>query len=57
MIVGLLPAWVVGFFLVVNPEFISPLWQEPLGRVFLAAGASMELVAFVAMRKIMTIEV
>lgn len=57
MIVGLLPAWVVGFFLVVNPEFISPLWQEPLGRVFLAAGATMELVAFVAMRKIMTIEV
>jgi tight adherence protein B len=57
MIVGLLPAWVVGFFLVVNPEFISPLWEDPLGRVFLAAGATMELVAFVAMRKIMTIEV
>lgn len=57
MIVGLLPAWVVGFFLVVNPEFISPLWEEPLGRVLLAAGAAMEVVAFLAMKKIMTIEV
>lgn len=57
MIVGLLPAWVVGFFMVVNPEFISPLWEEPLGRIFLAAGGLMELTAFVTMRRIMTIEV
>lgn len=57
MIVGLLPAWVVGFFLVVNPEFISPLWEEPVGRLLLAAGATMEVVAFFAMRRIMTIEV
>ncbi len=57
LIVGLLPAWVVGFFLVVNPEFISPLWEDPLGRLFLAAGAVMEVTAFVAMRRIMTIEV
>ena len=57
MIVGLLPAWVVGFFLVVNPEFISPLWEEPVGRLLLAAGATMEVVAFIAMRRIMTIEV
>ncbi len=57
MIVGLLPAWVVGFFMVVNPEFISPLWEDPLGRIFLAAGGLMELTAFVTMRRIMTIEV
>ncbi|GMV86194.1 MAG: hypothetical protein AMXMBFR80_20490 [Dehalococcoidia bacterium] len=57
LIVGLLPAWVVGFFLVVNPEFISPLWEDSLGRLFLAAGAVMEVTAFVAMRRIMTIEV
>jgi tight adherence protein B len=57
MIVGLLPAWVVGFFMVVNPEFISPLWEDPLGRVFLAAGGLMEITAFVTMRRIMTIEV
>lgn len=57
MIVGLLPAWVVGFFLVANPEFISPLWEENLGRVLLGIGAAMEIVAFFAMRKIMAIEV
>jgi tight adherence protein B len=57
MIVGLLPLWVVGFFLVTNPDFISPLWTEPTGRILLAAGASMDAVAFVLMRYIMTIEV
>jgi tight adherence protein B len=57
MIVGLLPLWVVGFFLVTNPDYISPLWTEPTGRILLAAGASMDAVAFVLMRYIMTIEV
>ncbi len=57
MIVGILPVWVVGFFLVANPDFISPLWEENVGRVLLGLGACMEIVAMVAMRKIMSIEV
>jgi len=57
MIVGVLPIWVVGFFLVTNPDFISPLWEESIGRVLLAIGGVMEVVAFIAMRKIMSIEV
>ncbi len=57
MIVGVLPVWVVGFFLVANPDFISPLWEESVGRILLAAGAVMELVAFIAMQRIMSIEV
>lgn len=57
MIVGVLPVWVVGFFLVANPDFISPLWEENVGRMLLAAGAVMELVAFIAMNRIMSIEV
>ena len=57
MIVGLLPLWVVGFFLVTNPDFISPLWEDPTGRILLATGAAMDAVAFVLMRYIMTIEV
>lgn len=57
MIVGVLPVWVVGFFLVANPDFISPLWEENVGRMLLAAGAVMEVVAFIAMQRIMSIEV
>lgn len=57
MIVGVLPVWVVGFFLVANPDFISPLWEENVGRILLGAGAVMELVAFIAMNRIMSIEV
>ncbi len=57
MIVGLLPLWVVGFFLVTNPAFISPLWEEPTGRILLVVGATMDGLAFLLMRYIMTIEV
>jgi tight adherence protein B len=57
IIVGLLPLWVIGFFSVADPEFISPLWEETTGRWLLAAGATMEAVAFLAMNKIMKIEV
>lgn len=57
MIVGLLPFWVVGFFLVTDPEFISPLWTDEVGRLLLVSGAGLEIIAFAAMRKIMTIEV
>jgi tight adherence protein B len=57
MIVGVLPVWVVVFFLIANPDFISPLWEESVGRLLLALGATMEVVAFFAMRKIMSIEV
>ncbi len=57
MIVGLLPIWVLGVFAVADPDFISPLWEEAAGRVLLAVGLTLEIVAFFAMRHIMKIEV
>jgi tight adherence protein B len=57
LIIALLPIWVVGFFSVASPEFISPLWEETTGRLLFAGAAAMELVAVLAMRKVMSIEV
>ena len=57
MIVGLLPLWVLAFFSVTNPDFISPLWTEATGRMLLGAGLVMETTAFIVMRRIMSIEV
>ncbi len=57
LIVGLLPVWVVGFLLVTAPDFISPLWEEPLGRVLLATGITLEIVGFFVMRQVLKIEV
>lgn len=57
MIVGLLPLWVLAFFSVTNPDFISPLWTETTGRILLGAGLAMEAVAFFVMNRIMSIEV
>ena len=57
IIVGLLPLWVIAFFSVVSPDFIAPLWEDKVGRVLLATGAGLEVVAFFAMRRILKIEV
>lgn len=57
IIVGLLPIWVVGFFLVADPDFIAPLWRETAGRIMAVIGITMEVVAFFAMRKVLEIEV
>lgn len=57
MIVGLLPLWVIAFFAATAPDFVAPLWEEPLGRVFLVTGALMEIVAFFVMRQVLKIEV
>ena len=57
MIVGLLPLWVLAFFSVTNPDFISPLWTEPTGRILLGLGVAMEATAFFVMSRIMAIEV
>ncbi|MEZ4492235.1 MAG: type II secretion system F family protein [Dehalococcoidia bacterium] len=57
IIVGLLPVWVVAFFLLADPDFVSPLWTDEVGRVLLGLGAGLEIVAFLVMRRIMAIEV
>lgn len=57
LIVGLLPFWVVFFFLMTDPDFISPLWTDGVGRLLLAIGGGLEVLAFFVMRRIMTIEV
>jgi tight adherence protein B len=57
VVVGLLPLWVVGFLSVFDPDFISPLWTEPIGRLMAAGGLVMEGLAFLVMSRIMKIEV
>lgn len=56
-VVGLLPLWVLGFFYLFDPSFISPLWEESVGRLILGGGAMLELVAFFLMRRIVAIDV
>ena len=56
-IVGLLPLWVLWFFALVDPEFIAPLWEDPLGRILLGVGAVLEVSALMLMRRIAQIEV
>jgi tight adherence protein B len=57
MIVGLLPLWVIGFFMVLNPEFIAPLWNTSAGHILLLLGGGLEAVGFIAIRRVLALEV
>jgi tight adherence protein B len=56
-IIAALPIWVVGFFMLTDSELISALWRDAAGLAVMGVGATMELVALVLMRRILSIEV
>lgn len=57
IIIALLPLFVAGLFLVMAPSFISPLWEETIGRGMLGAAVMLEAAGFLLMRQVMQIEV
>jgi tight adherence protein B len=63
-VVGFLPIALVGILMVIAPEFMDPMFQKPpellglpLGVVILAIGGFMMLLGFLAIRRIVDIEV
>lgn len=57
LIVAALPVFVVGMFQFMAPELIAPLWEETTGRIILGVAIGFEVVGFMLMRRVMTIEV
>lgn len=55
-IIGLLPIVLAGAIFVLNPEYIGILFVHPLGRLLLWASAAGMAVAFIWIRKIVSIE-
>jgi tight adherence protein B len=51
------PAVMVGALYLVNPAYIAPLWEEPLGHVLLMISVAMVAVGYVLCRKMATIRV
>lgn len=57
MVVGSMPVVVgVGFY-AMNPEYIQPLFDEPLGRVMISAGITLQIIGYLWIRKIVDIEI
>lgn len=57
LLLGLLPVGVAAIMLVLNPAYMGRLFEPGLGRTILAAAAMMQIIGFVVIRRIITIEV
>lgn len=57
VVVALVPVGLAVALHLVNPDFIRPMFQHPLGLALLAVGAAMQVVGFVVIRRMVNIEV
>jgi len=56
-VIALMPVAVGGLFLVVSPDYIKPLFTDPMGRVMLGMSGFLEVIGVVVIRRILSIEV
>jgi tight adherence protein B len=52
-----LPPIIVVTMLIVNPGFIQPLFNDPIGHVLIAAGISLQTIGYFVIRRIIQIQV
>jgi tight adherence protein B len=52
-----LPPVIVVTMLIVNPSFIQPLFNDPIGHVLIAAGISLQTIGYFVIRRIIQIQV
>jgi tight adherence protein B len=57
MLLMALPPVIVVTMLILNPSFIRPLFDDPLGHVLLAAGISLQTIGYFVIRRIIQIQV
>jgi len=54
---GLMPFFIAGVMNLVNPEFMSPLWTDPLGQTMLKVLLTMMFIGILVLRRIVKIRV
>ncbi len=55
-ILGFLPIAIAGLTLMANPEFVAPLYLEPVGRAMLGAALVAQVLGFAVMHRLADIE-
>lgn len=56
-ILGALPVFLIGFILLFRPEYILPLFTQPIGWVILAVGLVLWIIGMIWMRNLVNMEV
>jgi tight adherence protein B len=57
IVIGLLPVFMFLIFMVINPDYMSLLFETTAGRLIIAGSIVMEIMGYIMIRKIMAIEV
>ena len=57
VVIGMMPIGVGLLFLLVSPEYITPLFTEPIGKLMLGMAVVLETVGIMVIRRILAIEV
>ena len=57
IVVGGLPIFMFGVFMVMSPDYMSVFLTENIGRMILLVAAGLEVLCYLAMKKIMAIEI
>ncbi|HLH77513.1 MAG TPA: type II secretion system F family protein [Candidatus Binataceae bacterium] len=56
MVVGLLPAFVLAFFSLIRPEYVSVLFHDPIGKMLLKGAVGADLLALVIIRQMLRVD-
>jgi tight adherence protein B len=57
MLLMMLPPVIIAIMLIINPDFIRPLFTDPIGHALVAAGITLQTVGYFVIRKIIQIQV
>jgi len=57
IVVGGLPVFMFAIFTVINPSYMSVFFEEDIGHLILVVAAGLEVLGFLAMKRIMAIEI
>jgi len=57
MLLMMLPPVIIVVMLIMNPDFIRPLFTDPIGHALVAAGITLQTVGYFVIRKIIQIQV
>ena len=57
IILAVLPLGLGAFLTIVNPDYMRPLFEEPIGRYAIAIAISMEIIGFMIIRKLVDIKI
>ena len=56
-VLAALPFVVAGAMSIVSPDYLKPLWEEPLGHILIGGGVVSECIGFFFIRRIVTLDV